>query len=137
MNTPCVVHPGWRDKDGYVRAKVAGGRRVFVHRFAWESAHGSIPPGMVVCHHCDNPPCVNPDHLFLGTNAENLEDMTRKGRRTRGDTHGMSRLSEADIPVIRSLRAAGVALSVVAARYGVSITTISRVATGKTWRHVA
>ncbi len=57
------------------------GERMRAHRFAWELAHGSIPEGMSVLHHCDNPPCVRHDHLFLGTQADNLEDMDAKGRR--------------------------------------------------------
>lgn len=56
------------------------GARLLAHRAAWELTNGPIPPGMFVCHRCDNPPCVRPDHLFLGTNADNIEDMRKKGR---------------------------------------------------------
>lgn len=65
-----------------------GGKRLSVHRVVWELFRGPIPPGMNVCHHCDVPPCGNPDHLFLGTHADNRRDCTEKGRAARGDANG-------------------------------------------------
>lgn len=103
---------------------------------AYERANGPIPEGMVVCHHCDNRVCVNVEHLFVGTQADNMRDMTAKGRRVRGATHGMSKVTEADIPAIRSLRASGVGLAEIADRFSVSITTVSRIALRRTWVHV-
>ncbi len=66
--------------NGYGAFKLATGKKVRAHRFAWELTHGPIPPGMSACHKCDNPPCCNPGHLFLGTNADNTHDAQKKGR---------------------------------------------------------
>lgn len=77
-----------RDGDKYGQfntGRVAGKQRnVYAHRFAWLLTHGQIPAGLHVCHHCDTPLCVNPSHLFLGTQGENLQDASRKGRLQRG-----------------------------------------------------
>lgn len=75
----CIVYEGSKDKDGYGKTKV-GGRYVRVHRLSWEHEFGPIPEGLWVLHHCDNPPCINPDHLFLGTAKDNAEDCLSKNR---------------------------------------------------------
>jgi len=68
-----------RDRDGYGRFTVDG-REVGAHRFAWELANGPVPPGLWVLHHCDNPPCVNPEHLYVGTQADNMTAAARRYR---------------------------------------------------------
>ena len=75
----CIEWTGSRNPKGYGQKKV-GGKTIFAHRWAWEQANGPIPDGLHVLHTCDNPPCVNVDHLFLGTNADNVKDRDAKGR---------------------------------------------------------
>ncbi len=78
--TGCVLWTGFADKSGYVRTHWKGSSGVLVHRIAYEQVHGIFDPSLKVCHSCDTPNCVNPKHLFLGTQKDNLRDMFAKGR---------------------------------------------------------
>lgn len=104
-----------------------------VHRLAWEDRNGPIPEGLQVCHKCDVRTCVNPDHLFLGTPADNITDKTIKGRQAKGEGHGMRMLTAAQVLSIRADARMG---TVIAAQYGVTPTTISMIKRRKTWRHI-
>jgi hypothetical protein len=108
------------------------------HCISFELHYGSIPDGMFVCHSCDNPGCVNPDHLFLGTPADNTRDMIAKGRhrgQLPGSSHTHSKLTDADVVAIRS--AEGVTQKRLAERYGIDQGQISRIRAGRVWTHLA
>jgi len=80
VNGSCIEFVGGKIGGGYGRVNF-NGQRFVAHRLAWELTNGPIPEGLFVLHKCDNPPCINPDHLFLGTNKDNTQDMLAKGRR--------------------------------------------------------
>lgn len=144
----CLEFQGICDKNGYGVIKVDGAMSR-THRLAWEQRNGPIPEGLFVCHRCDNPPCCNVDHLFLGTPAENAEDRDRKGRGRwlsgdnnpssvnprrlpRGDRHKNTKLTAEQMVEIKKLYATGMyAQHEIASRFGVQQMTVSRVVRGK------
>lgn len=103
------------------------------HRVAWELRHGEIPEGMNVLHRCDNPRCVNPGHLFLGTTLDNIEDKVAKGRQPRGESHPHAKLTASAVRAIRKDPRNNIE---VAAEYGVHNSLISMVRLRKIWDHV-
>jgi hypothetical protein len=117
-----------------------GGPREPAYRFVWELLRGEIPDGLNVCHDCpggDNPLCVNPDHLFLGTQRENLIDASRKGRLKVGEANKLSRLTVEQVREIRAkYEAGGVSYRQLASEYGVHPPTLWKVVTRRTWQHV-
>lgn len=133
----CWLWQAARLTSGYGQFRV--GRRMTVsHRVAWQIANGPIPEARFVCHRCDNPPCCNPAHLFLGTPSDNTRDMYMKDRYPvrRGAEATRSKLSEDDVRTIRALRAAGTQLSTLAERFGVSIQNVHGIVHRRHWRHI-
>jgi len=139
----CIVWQGRIHKRGYGEVTIGRGAdgwpvRVRAHRVAWEEAFGPIPNGLCVLHKCDNPPCVNPEHLFLGTRADNNRDRFLKGRDSHdpknvGHRNGRARLTVAQVEEIRALAATGMQRRALAERYGVARTTVSAVVAGQNW----
>jgi hypothetical protein len=127
------VSPG----DRYSKTR-SGGINLGAHCLSWEIANGqSVPKGMRVCHTCDVGACVNPDHLFIGTQADNIADAQAKGRMARGERSGHHRLTEPQVLEIRRLRAdEGVTYADLAARFDVHLMTIAHVICRRTWRHL-
>jgi hypothetical protein len=132
----CWLWTGGMDGHGYGRVQF-NGKLFGAHQVAWILTNGPIPPGMGVRHVvCDNPPYVRPDHLSPGTQADNMADRQAKQRQPRGSAHGMSKLTESTVRLIRTHLAQGEPRRSIAARFGVSPSQISRIATGAQWQHV-
>lgn len=110
-------------------------KRLGSHRYVWILTRGSIPDGIEVCHSCDNRLCCNPRHLFLGTHADNMRDMAKKGRATkiRGSAHYEARLTEADVARVRASDASDL---VFAELFGVTRQAIYRIRHRQSWKHV-
>jgi HNH endonuclease len=134
----CWFWTGYRNADGYgAIARTVNGRtsNVGAHRAAYELTFGPIPAGLCVCHHCDNRLCVRPDHLFLGTVADNNADRDRKGRQRSllGELAGASRLT---LKQVMEIRSSTEGLRPLGRRFGVSPSTIARARYNVRWRHV-
>lgn len=123
--------------QGYGRANIGGRRATGAHRYAWELAFGPIPKGVFILHKCDVRNCVNPDHLFLGSHSDNMEDMDRKGRRrqVRGENHGMSKLTNTVVSTIRLLESTMPQVEI-AKKFDIPKTTVNAILRGRTWRHL-
>ena len=129
----CWEWQGVLNEKGYGRISVGANNNIRAHRASYEAFVGPIGR-LLVCHECDNPKCVNPDHLFLGTPKRNSEDMAEKGRSTRGERNAQARLTASDAQAIRAdLRSP----HEVAREYGVSAPTNCDIRERRTWKHVA
>lgn len=138
--TGCWIWTSSLSSDGY-GALYRGGRGskyANAHRVSYELNRGSIPDGMCVCHRCDVRACVNPDHLFLGTHADNMRDMFAKGRQPRaiGERNANAKLTIDDVRTIRAMLASGHTRRSIASKFGTSHQTINKIASGVTWVHV-
>ena len=150
---PCLPWTAGRNTAGYGYFRL-GGKTQGVHRVAWRWANGTIPDGLHVLHKCDIPPCVNPLHLWLGTDEDNKRDKAAKGRargatgdangsRThpekvvRGEAHGLTELNEAKVLEIRALYpAGGISHAALGRQFNVSAATIWNIIHRKTWTHI-
>lgn len=134
----CIEWQGWR-VNGYGRLRL-GSKRVAAHRLSYEIENGPIPDGLCVCHKCDNPKCINPSHLFLGTRGDNNLDKTIKGRQAKGKTHGLrgeqhplSRLTADDVSAIKEKYAGGATQRSIASAHRVSQSLVSQIINSKRW----
>ena len=122
----CWLWTGAKNSTDYGHFRWIDGRTHYSHRISYELTHGPILDGMNVLHHCDNPSCVNPSHLFLGTDRDNKMDSVNKKRHH-------TKLND---DIVRMIRASGEPQTILAARYSISTTVISRVRNRLAWRHV-
>nr|WP_246232790.1 HNH endonuclease signature motif containing protein [Nakamurella aerolata] len=135
----CIEWQGHRSRYNYgiIQSKTFGSRSA--HRVALELALGlPIPDDKHVCHRCDNPPCVNPVHLFVGDDSINVADMIAKGRHAHGEGARQAKLKEADVrDILVRYRAGGIGRPALAREYGVSPACIQKITEGKSWKHVS
>src|SRR3990167_3067084 len=147
----CWTWTGLRNRGGYGVFRIDG-RNKLAHRISYELFMGPFDGSLFVCHHCDNPSCVRPGNLFLGTNIDNMRDMTEKGRyprgnnhymhrnpslAARGEKHGMAKLTDGDVISIReTYELQKTPMGILSQRFGVSKRMIRNIISGRNWRHL-
>ena len=129
----CILWIGSNDSRGY-GVLWWNGRLDKAYRLAWQDINGLIPKGKSICHHCDTPACINPDHLFLGTHLDNMRDRDAKGRGPRGSMNGKAKLTDDQVREIYF--ASGSSMREIGARYGVTHSIVSEIKSRKIWRHL-
>mgnify|MGYP003559604118 CR=1 FL=1 len=133
--TGCWNWQRYRNSKGYGQTMFMG-KLWLAHRVAYVKKHGEIPDGLNVLHRCDNRRCVNPSHLWAGTQAENIADCVVKGRKAVGGSHGRAKLTDDMVREIKSTEWGNMTRSQIADLYGVSRPTISRILLGTHWRNI-
>jgi hypothetical protein len=130
----CWLWEGYVNKDGYGTV-TRQGQIYMAHRYSWIVNRGEIPPGLYLLHRCDTPPCINPDHLYLGTAADNAADMKRRGRQLdqSGEHNHSAKLTEEDVLAIR---ADARIQREIALDYGINRSLVSLIKARKTWTHI-
>lgn len=139
----CWLYDGCKETNGYgyiVNPLPDGPKFITAHRLAWIFTHGPVPDGMKVMHRCDVRACMNPEHLFLGTDADNTADKVAKDRHARGTRNSHAKLTDDQVREIRrSFKKKNLRVGngrELARQYGVGQSTISYIVLGKTWRHI-
>jgi hypothetical protein len=134
----CWLWTGWKLNSGYGETTIRG-RKITAHRLSYIWAYGEIPKGKLIMHTCDTPLCVRPDHLRIGTDKTNHDDMVAKRRHAHGTTNSHAKLTDAQAQAIRAeywYRNGRSNVLELAAKYGVSKITIGALVSGRTWRHL-
>lgn len=123
---------------GYGQINQGGqhGTHIAAHKLSWQLANGPRPEHLCICHRCDNPRCVNPEHLFLGTQKDNIQDALKKGRKPFGEKHPLARWSEGDIRAMFAMRARGATQTEIADHFGTKQPAIQSILSRKAWSHV-
>lgn len=132
----CWLWMAGKSRAGYGQMRI-NKKTIYAHRLSYEINKGDIPYGFCILHSCDNPACVNPEHLSIGTQKDNLQDMWRKKRgiipHYRGEKNSQSKLTAKQVKQIRKLCSYGAVQSKIAKRYGVSNTAIGYILSGRNW----
>ncbi len=130
----CWHWMGSKIKNGYGQIKI-NNKMILSHRFSWELHNSKVPKDLYVLHKCDNPKCVNPSHLFLGTQQDNMHDMINKNRKAKGENHGNNKLTWDKVTQIRNLKGK-LTQRKIAEKFNVNYTTIGRIHRNETWKGV-
>jgi hypothetical protein len=137
VQSGCREWKAGKSKAGYGQLR-SGGKVVYAHRASFELAYGPLAPGQFVCHKCDNPACVEPSHLFAGTQADNMKDCAKKGRTAlnSGEQSGKAKLTDAAAVEIYRRRQAGESNHKLAREFHIDPTVVSRIGNGLAWAHI-